>query len=384
MLFVHAHPDDETITTGGTIAVLLDAQATVTLVTCTRGEAGEVVPPELRHLTGEDLGAYREHELAAAMRELGLEDFRFLGNPDALAPGTPPHRYRDSGMQWGPLGPEPLPARADATRNLESGPPTLTEADLDAIIADLVAVITDVQPTAVVSYDSAGGYGHPDHVRTHDAAGIAALTMGVPFYMIVDEGSESPGDVHVDVSGVMERKRRALREYRTQLTVQGDTIVHSGGQVEAIRDREVFRRFEEPGPLNLDWSHLGVFSKIMVSILALLAGSALGAVATANHQIAGASVSLALSAGLLAGLRLLFRTRLVAAITALALVIVVAVFSVTGPGGSVLIQANTFGYAWSFGLPAIAVIVIAWPRRSRGARDTMGTQTNPEKVVGTS
>src|SRR5690606_23362027 len=108
VLLVHAHPDDETISTGGTIATLLDAGARVTLLTCTRGERGEGVPPELQHLSGDALGAYRERELASAMRVLGLADHRILGSEDACANGTEPHRYRDSGMTWGPDGAEPL------------------------------------------------------------------------------------------------------------------------------------------------------------------------------------------------------------------------------------------------------------------------------------
>lgn len=101
ILFVHAHPDDETISTGGTIATLLDAGASVTLLTCTRGELGEIVPAELQHLHGDALGVYRETELATAVRALELTDFRFLGSENACAQGAAPHRFSDSGMQCG-------------------------------------------------------------------------------------------------------------------------------------------------------------------------------------------------------------------------------------------------------------------------------------------
>src|SRR5215471_4829424 len=96
LLLVHAHPDDESIGTGATIARYAAEGARVTLVTCTLGEGGEVIPPELAHLTADrdnTLGEYRIGELTAAMREVGVADFRFLGGAG---------RYRDSGMMGVP------------------------------------------------------------------------------------------------------------------------------------------------------------------------------------------------------------------------------------------------------------------------------------------
>ena len=91
-LFVHAHPDDECIGNGATMARYAAAGVHVTLVTCTRGEEGEVLVPELAHLAADKedaLGAHRETELSTAMAELGVRDHRFLGGAG---------RYRDSGM----------------------------------------------------------------------------------------------------------------------------------------------------------------------------------------------------------------------------------------------------------------------------------------------
>src|SRR4051812_49364911 len=106
VLFVHAHPDDETISTGGTIAKLVEDGAWVTVLTCTRGELGSVVPDDLAHLrTDPDaLATQRETELAAAMSILGVSDHRYLGAPDARWPGRPARQYRDSGMVWGVSG----------------------------------------------------------------------------------------------------------------------------------------------------------------------------------------------------------------------------------------------------------------------------------------
>ena len=110
VLFVHAHPDDESISTGGTIATLIDRGARVTVVTCTRGELGEVIPAELKYLegSGEPLAEVRTAELASAMAILGVTDHRFLGDANARWADRAPRRYTDSGMQWGEHGAEPL------------------------------------------------------------------------------------------------------------------------------------------------------------------------------------------------------------------------------------------------------------------------------------
>ncbi|MFF0968246.1 N-acetyl-1-D-myo-inositol-2-amino-2-deoxy-alpha-D-glucopyranoside deacetylase [Streptomyces sp. NPDC003703] len=146
LLLVHAHPDDESINNGATMARYAAEGALVTLVTCTLGERGEVIPPELGHLTGAALGAYRRQELAAAMGELGVADFRLLGGAG---------RYQDSGMTG-------LADNDDPDCFWQAGP--------DAAAAHLVAVIREVRPQVLVTYDDNGGYGHPDHIQAHRVA----------------------------------------------------------------------------------------------------------------------------------------------------------------------------------------------------------------------
>ncbi|MET9835300.1 N-acetyl-1-D-myo-inositol-2-amino-2-deoxy-alpha-D-glucopyranoside deacetylase [Streptomyces sp. NPDC006385] len=150
LLLVHAHPDDESINNGATMAKYAAEGAQVTLVTCTLGEHGEVIPPELRHLTGTELGEHRLGELTAAMRELGVEDFRLLGGQG---------RYEDSGMM----------GLAD-----NDDPACLWQADLDEAARALVEVIREVRPQVLVTYDPDGGYGHPDHIQAHRIAMRAA------------------------------------------------------------------------------------------------------------------------------------------------------------------------------------------------------------------
>ncbi|KUO17093.1 N-acetyl-1-D-myo-inositol-2-amino-2-deoxy-alpha-D-glucopyranoside deacetylase [Streptomyces dysideae] len=150
LLLVHAHPDDESINNGATMAKYAAEGAHVTLVTCTLGEHGEVIPPELAHLTGAALGEYRLRELTAAMGELGVRDFRQLGGAG---------RYEDSGMM----------GLAD-----NDDPACFWRADVDEAAARLVEVIREVRPQVLVTYDPDGGYGHPDHIQTHRVAMRAA------------------------------------------------------------------------------------------------------------------------------------------------------------------------------------------------------------------
>ena len=150
ILLVHAHPDDETINNGATMALYAALGAQVTLITCTRGEEGEVLTPELTHLASSEtdsLGEHREIELANAMKALGVTDFRFLAEGEG--------KYRDSGM----MGTEPN-NRADV----------FWQADLEEASDYLVKVIDEVKPHILITYDEIGGYGHPDHIQAHRVA----------------------------------------------------------------------------------------------------------------------------------------------------------------------------------------------------------------------
>ena len=149
VLFVHAHPDDETINNGATMARYVAEGVQVTLLTCTLGEEGEVLVPELELLAPEhadQLGGYRIAELRAAMAALGVTDWRFLGGPG---------RYRDSGMMGTPANEKPR---------------AFWNADLDEAVGHAVAVVREVRPQVVVTYDENGGYGHPDHIQAHRVA----------------------------------------------------------------------------------------------------------------------------------------------------------------------------------------------------------------------
>jgi N-acetyl-1-D-myo-inositol-2-amino-2-deoxy-alpha-D-glucopyranoside deacetylase len=209
----------------------------VTLVTCTRGEEGEVLVPELAHLASshEDrLGAHREIELKNAMQELGVSDFRFLGAPNK--------KWRDSGM----MGSEPN-NRVDNFWN----------ANLDEAAESLVAIILETRPHVLITYDEFGGYGHPDHIQAHRVAmrgaeiarergweiqkiywntiprsvieqGIEAMKDTGNQFFGVDKAEDFPFaqpdelvTTVIDGEAFVDKKMAAMRAHPTQISVDG-------------------------------------------------------------------------------------------------------------------------------------------------------------------
>ncbi|HLZ28434.1 MAG TPA: PIG-L family deacetylase [Chloroflexota bacterium] len=148
LLAVHAHPDDETITMGGTLARYSAAGVRTIVVTCTRGDLGEVRDSSLSIAAG--VGALRDRELAAAARCLGVSRLVNLG-------------YFDSGMAGWP-------------ENYRPG--AFYAADLAEAADRLLEVIRQERPQVLVAYDETGGYGHPDHIKVHQLAMAAFQASG--------------------------------------------------------------------------------------------------------------------------------------------------------------------------------------------------------------
>jgi N-acetyl-1-D-myo-inositol-2-amino-2-deoxy-alpha-D-glucopyranoside deacetylase len=220
LLLMHAHPDDESIGTGATMARYAAEGARVTLVTCTLGELGEVIPPSLAHLAAdaEDrLGEYRIGELDAACAELGVTDHRFLGGPG---------RWRDSGMMG-----------TDANDD----PRCFWRADVDEAARALLAVIRDVRPQVLVTYDANGFYGHPDHIQAHRVACRAfgqAADLGLAKFYATAAADSAAVTTEIDGAAYLDRKLAAMRAHATQITVDppffalSDQIRHRASGVE--------------------------------------------------------------------------------------------------------------------------------------------------------
>ena len=281
LLLVHAHPDDETIGTGALMAKYAAEGRGVTLVTCTGGEMGEILVPELEHLAADrddKLADHRRGELAEAMRILGVTDHRYLGGFG---------RYRDSGMAWHEDGHATV--APDVPEN------AFWLADLTEAADDLVTVIREVRPQVLVTYDQFGMYGHPDHVQAHRVATYAADLAAVPSYRhdlgepweiakvywtamsesrmreslralraagdhTSFEGMDPEGplpmtttdaDISTAVDGTaqVELKLDALRAHRTQVTVDGPFFALSNNVGSQAWGTEFFRIAKgRPGP----------------------------------------------------------------------------------------------------------------------------------------
>ncbi|HEV2933313.1 MAG TPA: N-acetyl-1-D-myo-inositol-2-amino-2-deoxy-alpha-D-glucopyranoside deacetylase [Streptosporangiaceae bacterium] len=211
LLLVHAHPDDESIYTGATMAKYAAEGAHVTLVTCTLGELGEIIPPSLAHLAAEAedrLGEYRVGELDAACAALGVTDHRFLGGRG---------RWRDSGM----MGTEG-----------NDDPRCFWRADLDEAAGALLEVIRETGSQVLVSYDANGAYGHPDHIQAHRVTRRAfeLAGLGGPAKLYATAAPDS-GQVttSIDAEAYFGRKLAAMRAHATQITVSAPFYALSDG-----------------------------------------------------------------------------------------------------------------------------------------------------------
>jgi LmbE family N-acetylglucosaminyl deacetylase len=250
VVFVHAHPDDEAIFTGGTIALLAARGWRVVLVVATHGERGlPVITPG----GVEDLGALRVAETRRAAELLGVARVEFLG-------------YEDSGL-------------ADDAAHL--APRAFAAASLDEAADRLVQVIAREQPGAVVTYDAAGIYGHADHVKAHEVTVVAAAAAGVgtlyeatvdreylhfvETHLVVEAGGGRPHGLGlaattlglptvlvsctVDVRSVLTVKRAAMEAHASQIPETSSALRMALADFTAVYGYEWFGRRGPAGPL---------------------------------------------------------------------------------------------------------------------------------------
>jgi mycothiol S-conjugate amidase len=239
VLSVHAHPDDEASKGAATMARYHAEGVRTVLVTCTGGEAGDILNPEADTPEArDDIGRVRMAELAESVRIIGYDALHLLG-------------YRDSGMP-------------DTEHN--EHPENFANADLDEAVGRLVRVVRAERPQVIVTYgNDTRGYSHPDHIRVHEVSVIAFERAGDPewyaeagepwqplklYYSsgfsrtrvtamhewLIGHGEESPyaqfierwGDdtvdpttTRIDVGEFLDVGRAALRAHRTQVPDDG-------------------------------------------------------------------------------------------------------------------------------------------------------------------
>jgi N-acetyl-1-D-myo-inositol-2-amino-2-deoxy-alpha-D-glucopyranoside deacetylase len=252
----------------------------VTLVTCTLGEEGEIIPGELRYLAADKqdrLGEFRINELAAACAALGVRDHHFLGGPG---------RWRDSGMMG-------------ATTN--QNPRCFWQADVGEAAETLLRIVREVRPQVIVSYDDNGLYGHPDHIQAHRVtrrafelaadpsvgagepwavAKLYATAMPIsvarhvvqvpqgPFERVEDLGYGVPDEqvtTVIDAGDHLDAKLAALRAHRTQITVDGRYFALSDNVGQQVLGAEYYTLLAgERGPTAADGRETDLFADIQL------------------------------------------------------------------------------------------------------------------------
>ena len=242
--FFHAHPDDEAIFTGGTLALLARAGHRTVVVVATSGELGLV-----HDAAGTELAAHRRAETRAACAELGVDAVHFLD-------------YRDSGMPGDPANQDPE---------------AFSVVSPDTAAADLAAVLDGEGVDTLVGYEPGGIYGHPDHVRVHQVGLLAARAAGIRTrydatvdaeYLhfvdthLVDHASRTIPDMPrfgspsvlistmVDVRPVIEQKRRSIEMHRSQLPDESAVRMMPHGSFADVYGFEWYLREGPPGALD--------------------------------------------------------------------------------------------------------------------------------------
>ena len=356
LLIVHAHPDDESLFTGHLIAQRIAAGAEVFVLTLTRGERGTVKLEELKGLEGQlgAMGAFREGELRVAMSELAEAGSGKLTHDFA---GT--RAFLDSGMRLTPLG---RPAKKRRLDEL-----SLAAAGTAVIAEDIMRVMLQFKPDAVVTYNSKGGYGHPDHKQAYQATAMALrqyrrAKRRAPQFWVIAEPNER-FEVSVGDGTTAKFKKAALEAHASQVAVHSETYSVVPGNEIRYDAPEKFRR-ANPSPLILLRPVLTFFWAAPLGILLGLAGTLLHAVRSTNadHYPIGLVVALIMVAALALALRWLRNSRG-------ALYLMVAAFASTvfwlaqkQPGGEVLVLGDQIGNTWAYGSLIICAVVLLFPR----------------------
>ena len=270
ILLVHAHPDDESLQTAHVMADAIDRGAEVFLLTLTRGERGRAKLEELKSLEANRaaMGAFRAGELKNALDVIGVKNFKFAGT----------RAYLDSGVRIGNLGVPTTPLRLDEM--------SLAAVSTPVVADDIYQVMLEFKPDAVITYNSKGGWGHPDHKKAHEATAMAMrryrknVRGKKPAFWVIAE----PGErftVSVGGKKTAEAKKNALAQHASQVTIHRDTY--------SVVDGMEFRydapeRLRIASPNILPW-----FKPAVLALFGLPLGILLGYAGAYVHNIVAAN-----------------------------------------------------------------------------------------------
>lgn len=357
LLIVHAHPDDESLFSGHIIADRMAKGAEVFVLTLTRGERGRVKLQELKALEGNlpAMGAFRANELREAFAAYGPVQHAFAGT----------RAYLDSGMRIGPFGKPKRKKRLDEM--------ALAAVSTSVIADDILKVMKNFKPDAVLTYNRKGGFGHPDHKVAHEASAMAVRLWNskkhgraVDFWVIAEPRETFDAEIGDAKTALV--KKQALEAHASQVAIATETYsVVPGKEIRYDRPERV--RKVSPNPL----VHL---RPVITFIWALPLGFVAGLAGTMLHQVRGGStsgfplglaVALVMVMSLSIAIRLLRRSRGALYLSSFSFIATVFALAQQQPGGELFIPNNDLGIIWSYGSIAICAFVILFPRIQPGA-----------------
>jgi N-acetyl-1-D-myo-inositol-2-amino-2-deoxy-alpha-D-glucopyranoside deacetylase len=357
ILLVHAHPDDESLFTGHVMADALARGAEVYLLTLTRGERGKVKLNDLKSLEGRnaEMGAFRTAELMNALdaytisSEDGTE-----GKVRHSFAGT--RHYLDSGMRINALG--------KPTRKRILDEMSLVAVATPVIADDILKVMDGFRPDAVVTYNSRGGFGHPDHKKAYDATTLAirkyAKNHRAPQLWTICEPGER-GDVMVGGKSTAAVKKAALSAHASQVLINDETYALAAGKE---------TRFDAPERLRKanvsSWNTIKPWLRsswaIPLGFVTALVGTMLHLSRTTEGMPIGLVLALLVVGAVALALRILRRSRGALYLMALTFIVTVLQFAHGNQGGSQLVTNSMISEYWLYGSIGLLAVIVVFPR----------------------
>lgn len=360
LLIVHAHPDDESLFTGHVIAHALRGGSEVRVVTLTRGEMGTTEVKDLEYLNEDSqaMALFREQELSQSLEAFPGVEHRYLGQ----------RAYRDSGMRinaWGKVG---KPRKLDEM--------SLSAAGTSVVGEDIASEIKDFKPDVVLTYDSKGGYGHPDHKAAHAAVAwairhLAKKRIRPQLWEIVEPGKSF--DVEFGDEETAEVKRAALLAHSSQIEISGDEIVYNGKTRMLLTDKERLRK-TSPSPLLQLKPVLTYLWAVPTGILVGIAGTLLHRSVDGSGFPIGLVVALSMVGSLALALRMLRNSRGALYLMSFSLIATVFLMAQRQPGGELFITTelggnffDSVGNLWAYGSIVLVGLIMVFPQLSGSA-----------------
>jgi N-acetyl-1-D-myo-inositol-2-amino-2-deoxy-alpha-D-glucopyranoside deacetylase len=347
LLIVHAHPDDESLSTGHIIANSLKSGAEVYVLTLTRGERGKIRLEELKPLEGDlhGMAAFRSQELREAIKNYPGLKHSFAGT----------RAYLDSGARLNSMGKLAKPRNLDDLALAATSPSVIAD--------DIIGVMREFKPDAVLTYNRKGGNNHPDHKVAHEATAMAVRKISrkirrAPEFWVI-AGRNEKFDVAIGGKETAAVKKAALEAHASQIDAGENSYSVSNGEVLKYSEPEHIR-LAAPSPL----VHL---RPAFTFLWALPLGALLGLAGTLLHQVEGDGfplglvVAMTMVGSLALALRLLRSSRGALYLMAASFAITVFQLAQRQPGGEVLILGNSVGNIWAYGSIGLCALIILFP-----------------------